>query len=30
MAVQELGMVIGVAFLVGVLFFLMIFLEKIW
>lgn len=30
MAVQELGMVIGVALIVAVLFFLMIFLEKIW
>jgi len=29
-AVQELGMVIGVAFLVGVLFMLMIYTEKLW
>jgi hypothetical protein len=30
MAVQELGMVIGVALIVAVLFFLMIFVEKVW
>jgi hypothetical protein len=29
-AIQELGMVIGVAFLVGILFMLMIYLEKLW
>jgi len=28
-AVQELGMIIGVAFLVGILFMLMIYLEKL-
>ena len=27
---QELGMVIGVAFLVGILFLLMIYVEKAW
>ncbi len=30
MAVQEFGMVIGVAFLVGVLFMLLIYTEKAW
>ena len=30
MAVQELGMVIGVALIVAVLFFLMLFVEKVW